>query len=107
MAKFCGAIGFVKTIETRPGVWEEQSTEKKYYGDVIKNTRRWDAASGLNDNLNINNQISIIADPYASLNFHSMRYIEFMGTPWIITNVEVAYPRLILTIGGEYNGKQT
>jgi hypothetical protein len=35
-----------------------------------------------------------------------MRYVEFMGTKWKITNIEVQYPRLTLSIGGEYNGQQ-
>jgi hypothetical protein len=54
--------------------------------------------------LAINNQISIVADPFANQNFHSMKYVEFMGTRWKITNVDVQYPRLILTMGGVYNG---
>ena len=26
MAKFYGTIGYVKTVETEPGMWEEQKT---------------------------------------------------------------------------------
>lgn len=103
MAKFYGIIGYAETVETRPGVWEEQITEKTYYGDVIRNTRRLQSTDQLNDNINVANEISIISDPFANENFHSMRYVEFMGAKWKITNVEVQYPRLILTIGGVYN----
>jgi hypothetical protein len=107
MAKFYGAIGYAETAETKPGVWKEQITEKMYYGDFIRNTRRLQIADQLNDNINVANEIGIVSDPFANANFHSMRYVEFMGAKWKITNVEVQYPRLILTIGGVYNGEQT
>ena len=98
-------IGFdAGKVETKPGVWKEQIIERKYTGDIIRNTRRLQSTDQLNDDINISNSISIIADPYANQNFHSMRYAEFMGTKWKITNVEVQYPRLTLTLGGEYNG---
>ena len=104
MAKFYGKIGFMETAETSPGVWEEVPTERYYFGDVLRNERRWEAAQTLNDGLNINNQISIVADPYAINHFQSMRYIEFMNSKWKIGTVEVKYPRLLLNIGGVYNG---
>ncbi len=104
MAKFYGAIGYVETVETSPGVWEEQITERNYYGELVRNTSRFQVSDQVNDNVNITNEISVIADPFATQNFHAMRYVEFMGAKWKITNVEVRYPRLILTIGGVYNG---
>lgn len=107
MAKFYGAIGYAVTEETKPGVWEEKITERMYYGDLSRNTRRLQPTERLNDNINIANEISIVADPFANENFHSMRYVEFMGAKWKITNVEVQYPRLILSVGGVYNGEQT
>lgn len=103
MAKFFGAIGFAETIEVKPGVYIDRITERNYYGELIRNTSRWTTSQeSINDDLNINNQISIIADPYAVNNFHAMKYIEFMGAKWKITNVEVSYPRLILSVGGVY-----
>lgn len=103
MGKFYGVIGYAETTETAPGVWEETITEYNYSGDIIKNTRRWQAGENLNDDLMINNLFSIVADPFAYQNFHAMRYITYMGASWKITNVEVQRPRLILTIGGVYN----
>lgn len=100
MAKWYGNIGYANQVETTPGVWEEQITVRSYYGDLTRNTRRLQSADQLNDNLNINNELSIVADPFANQNFHSMRYAELMGTKWKITNVEVKFPRLILTLGG-------
>lgn len=105
MAKFYGKIGYASTVETKPGVYEEQIVERFYYGDLIRNTRRLQSADQVNDDINISNEISIVADPYATNNFHTMRYAVFMGTKWKISNVEVSYPRLILTLGGVYNGQ--
>ena len=106
MAKYFGKIGYISTQETRPGVWRSVVTEREYYGDVIRNTRRLDTAAQVNDNIDISNQISIVADPFAYENFHSMRYVEFMGTKWKVRTVDVQYPRLILTLGGVYNEQE-
>ena len=105
MAKFYGPIGYAETVEVQTGVWQDQITERNYYGDVIRNISKWSTSSdSTNDDLNINNQISILADPFAYQNFHSMKYVEYLGVKWKITSVEVKYPRLILTVGGVYNG---
>lgn len=105
MAKFCGVIGFAVTEETRPGIYEEKITERNYVGDLNRNSRRLQTGSQVNDDINISNQVSIVADPYASQNFHTMRYATYLGTKWKITNVEVQYPRLILELGGVWNGQ--
>ena len=105
MAKFYGVIGFVETVETSPGIWEESAMERNYSGDVIKDSKRWQTGENLNDNLTINNKISIIADPFAYENFPMIRYVKWMGASWKITNIDVERPRLILSIGGVYNGK--
>lgn len=106
MAKYYGAIGYAEQIEIRPGVYKDQITERMYYGDLIRNTsRRLESSGNLNDDINISNEISIVADQFAYQNFHLMKYIVFMGTKWKISNIEVQHPRLILTTGGVYNGK--
>ena len=106
MNKFYGVIGFAVNVEAAPGVWlpQEAVTPRYYYGDIIRNNRRFQTADQVNDNLTITNEISIVSDLFANENFQSMRYVEFMGAKWKITNVEVQYPRLILTLGGIYNG---
>ena len=106
MTKWFGKIGYAQTVETRPGIWEEQIIVHDYYGDLIRNTRRLQTTSNLNDDINITNEISIVADPYANENFHAMRYAEFMGAKWKISSVEVQYPRLVLSLGGLYNADE-
>ena len=103
MPKFYGAVGYAKTVETSPGVSVEQITERNYYGDVIRNTRRLQSADKVNDDINISNEISIIADPYANDHFYAIRYVVFQGAKWKVSNVDVQYPRLILSLGGLYN----
>lgn len=102
--KWFGAIGYANTVETNPGVWKDNIVEREYFGDMTRNTRRLQSAEQLNDNIDISNEISIVSDPYANKNFHSMRYATYMGTKWKITSVEVQYPRLILSLGGVWNG---
>ena len=105
MARFYGPIGYSNgTTETTPGIWEETVTEYNYFGDVLRNTRRLEGTDSVNDNIVINNSFSVVADAYATRNFFAMRYIGWMGTNWTITSVEVQSPRLILNIGGVYNG---
>lgn len=104
MAKFYGEIGYGESIETVPGVWEDVITERKYYGDVLRNTRSLQSGEKVNNDISVNNSISIVADPYAHEHFFAMRYIRWAGTLWIVSNVEVQRPRLILRLGGVYNG---
>ena len=105
MAKFSGLIGFAELIETKPDVWKEKIVTRKYRGDLIKNTRTLQGTDQVNSNINIANEISIVADPYANMNFHSMRYVEFMGAKWRVSSVDASErPRLKLTLGGLYNG---
>lgn len=106
MAKFHGKLGYGITGETKPGVWVDQIIEKDIVGDFVKNTRQLENSGGVNDNININNSISIVADPYVTENFHLIKYVKFMGTAWKVKTAEVQYPRIILALGGEYNGEQ-
>lgn len=104
MAKFYGTVGYAETQETRPGINEEVVTERNYAGDVFRNTRKLEAGESINDNVVVNNSISIVADPYAYKHFFAIRYVKWMEAVWKVTNVEVQSPRLLLTIGGVYNG---
>lgn len=105
MARFYGKIGFAETEQTAPSVYEPVITERFYAGDVIKNYRKLENGSSVNDDVNIGNEFSILADPYALNPFHEIRYVEWLGALWKVTGVLVDYPRLKLTIGGLYNGQ--
>lgn len=107
MARFYGALGFVRSEEVTPGVWNDIVTKKYYDGTVIQDTRRWNETEGLNSDLVIDNSISVVADPYAYQNLFAIRFVEWLGTAWKVKSVEVKRPRLILYIGGVYNEHET
>ena len=103
MTKYHGYVGYAVDVEAYPGVWEEQITEHEYFGDVIKNRVNIQQSNTVNAGITINNNISIIGDPFAYENFYAIRYATYLGKKWTVTSVEVSRPRLILTLGGIYN----
>lgn len=104
MAKFHGKVGYGEQTETSPGVWEDVITEHTYYGDVIRNSRSLSDGENLNKDISVGNSISIVADAFAQDYFWAIRYVEWAGTLWTVTTVEVERPRLILQLGEVYNG---
>ena len=102
--KFYGAVGYGQNVDVGAGVWKDQITEVSYYGDIVRNTRRLLDGTKVNDDLTVNNVISIVADAYALENFFAMRYVVWNGKRWEVADVEVQPPRLILTLGVVYNG---
>jgi len=104
MAKYFGTIGYGETKETAPGVWEDVIIEKQYFGDVVRNTRQLREGDQVNNDLTVGNSISIVADAYANEHFFAIRYISWAGTLWKVSDVDVQSPRLLLRLGGVYNG---
>lgn len=107
MARFHGEVGFLRMVERdpeeHPGVWDEVLTKRNYYGDVFGAGRHWENDGYLNEQLTITNRISIVADSFARQNMGMMKYVKYLGEKWKITNAEIQYPRIILTLGGIYN----
>ena len=103
MARFYGIVGYSKSEETRPGIWEEVIFERPYKGDIYRQNRRLESSGDINMGIVINNEISLIADVYANENFQYIKYVNVNNSKWTVTNAEVRYPRLILTLGGVYN----
>lgn len=104
MAKYHGIIAYAIPQEITAGVWKDVITEREYYGDVIRESRNWSSTDKVNDNLILNNRLSIVADDFAYLNLSTMRYAKFGEVRWKVLSVEVQRPRLIITLGGVYNG---
>lgn len=105
MAKFFGIVGYAhEAVEAKPGVWIDNIVEKQYYGNVVRNTRRLDEVEKVNMDISVGNSISIVADAYANEHFFAIRYISWARTLWTVTDVEVQSPRLLLRLGGIYNG---
>ena len=106
MAKFYGKLGYAMTGETKPGVWVDQVIEKDAVGDFLTNRWQTESSEGVNDDIKVNHTISVIMDPFTTENWHSIKYVRFMGVAWKVKSAEVSYPRIKLTLGGEYNGEQ-
>lgn len=109
MAKWSGTIGFSIEEEVRPGVWKSDSiVEKPYRGDVLRITRRTENNSdSTNSNITINSEISIVSNPFAIENLYAIKYVKYLGAAWTVTSVDASqYPRIVLSLGGVYNGKQ-
>jgi hypothetical protein len=107
MGKFHGRVGYSgEQTETSPGVWEDTIVERQYSGDVVRNSRGLREGQNLNNDLSVGNSISIVADAYANEHFFAMRYVEWAGVLWTVTNVEVQRPRLILQLGEVYHSPQ-
>ncbi len=107
MAKYCGLVAFEEQFESSPGVWKKRALSRQYRGDVVKTSRRYENSSeSINGKISTSDRISIVADAYAIGHFYNMLWIEYMGVKWTIREVEVSRPRLIITLGGLYNGSK-
>jgi hypothetical protein len=104
MAKFYGAIGYALPKEIRPGYWADEIVEKNYRGDIVMDQRRWQPDDKVNDDLNLDNSVSIVADGYAYENIGNMKYIVWNNAPWKIQSLSINRPRVVIQIGGIYNG---
>lgn len=104
MAKFSGKIGYAIQVESKPGVWTNQIVEKSYRGDFVLKQQRWETTEAVNNNLTLDNSVSIIADPYAYTNLGFMKYIIIGGKKWKISSLTINRPRIVIQIGGIYNG---
>lgn len=104
MAKFRGMVGYGYSAETAPGVHRDVVTERECFGDILRNTRRLADGESVNDDLSVGNSISIVADDYARGHFHAIKYVNWSGALWTVTEVTVESPRLVLRLGGAYNG---
>lgn len=102
MSKFYDKIGFVRTSETEPGIWEPIAEEILYSGDVTETTARWDESGRINPDLQINHTISVVMDDYITHNMFALQYVCYMGRRWKASKISVVPPRMILTLGSEY-----
>lgn len=105
--RFYGKVGYAPTTVDQYGVARAAVTERSYFGDVLTLSTRWQNTENRNDDISVSHRISILADPYAFQNFPYIRYVTWMGTRWEVNTATVEYPRIILSLGGVYNGEPT
>jgi hypothetical protein len=104
MTRFFGKVGYGETVNKGAGVHDVVITERLYQGDVIRPSRRYSNDDKVNSDLSVGNAISIVADGYANNHIFAIRYVDWRGTLWEVTNVDEESPRLVLRLGGVYNG---
>jgi hypothetical protein len=106
MAKFSGKVGYATQVESPAdsGIWVDEILEVSYFGDVTRNSRQLESGEKLNDDITVGNSIEIVANQYAIQHFSDIRYVEWAGKNWTVTDVEVRSPRLLLRLGSVYNG---
>lgn len=105
MSRFCGVVGFATTVEDPidSGNWIEKLQERRYYGDVKRDTRRLQTVENVNQDVVSSNTIEIVMDVFAMNNFHAIRYVVWRGSKWQVPTVEVREHRLVLYLSGLYN----
>lgn len=103
MARYTGIVGYVTEEETKPGVWSKVSRERRMHGTVLREAIVFQGAERFNKNITMQNRISLIGDTFSFDNFYNMQWITYMGTKWEINLIDIAKPRIIITLGGRWN----
>ena len=103
MAKYTGLVGYVTDGQTAPGVWSPVENPIKMKGDIIR------LASGqngdkINNDVTLSHRVSLVGDAYAFGNYFNIKWIEMDGMKWEVTSVEIQRPRIIVSLGGLWNG---
>ena len=78
MEKWYGKVGYAKTVETEPGIWEEKITEHEYYGDVVSARWKHQNSNEINTEVNISNAISARSTPEVALGSYDFIYLYLL-----------------------------
>jgi len=102
--RFFGEIGFGFPVEKRPGIWDDQISERKYTGNVMQNTQLMSIGDSILTENSFQTTISVVADAYALENFTAIKYVRWAGSLWTVRSVSTQRPRLLLMLGEVYRG---
>jgi hypothetical protein len=104
MSKFAGLVGYATQEETVPGVWSPVEKTSMMKGDVIRQSASVQNDAKVNSDITLNHRVSLIGDAYAFANYYNLKWINIDGRKLEVSSVELQRPRLIVTLGGVYNG---
>lgn len=100
-------LGFSeKNKEVRPGVWKMQPEEVTHRAKLLTYNKDYDSGEEVNDDLKLRNRYEIVMKD-KKLDYQDMRYVIVKGTKWKVSALEFLEVRIIITLGGVYNGGQT
>jgi len=109
MAKYSGLVGYITQEESSPGVWSSVENPKLMKGDIIRQSSSFQSdgrtsSSKVNDDITLNHRVSLLGDAYAFSNYYTIKWIALDGLKWQVSSVEIQRPRIIVTLGGLWNG---
>lgn len=104
MAKYAGLVGYVTELETKPGVWSPSESSKRMRGDIIRQSSSNQNDDKVNSDISLNHRVSLVGDAYAFGNYYNIKWIEIDDAKWEASSVEIQRPRIIVTLGGLWNG---
>lgn len=104
MAKYAGLVGYVSLVESPPGVWNQVSNPKRMRGDIIRQSSSNQNGDKVNSDITLNHRVSLIGDAYSLGNYSDIKWIEIDGKKWEVNSIEIQRPRIIVTLGGVWNG---
>lgn len=104
MARFNGKVGYGISTEVAVDVWSDVITERAYKCDSVRQSKSTVQSDSMTDDIRLEDRISIVADEFSMANYMRIKYVERAGSRWTVTAVEVQRPRLLLSLGGVYNG---
>jgi hypothetical protein len=104
LARFAGLVGYATQVEEAPGVWSPDETSKMMKGDIIRQSSTSQDNGKVNSDISLNHRVSLLGDAYAFNSYYAIKWIQIDGRKWEVTSVEIKRPRIIVTVGGLWNG---
>jgi hypothetical protein len=104
MPKVVAYIGLVSASETAPGVYTNVASEIEIRGDFIQSRQRWNEPTEINQDVKLEHRISFVASQSVTQQIQNIRYVKIADVKWSVTTITTQPPRLVLALGGVYNG---
>lgn len=104
MARFTGLVGYVTQEQSVPGVWSPVENSKMMKGDIIRQSSSSQNGDKVNSDITLSHRVSLLGDAYAFGNYYTIKWVQLDGRKWQVSSVELQRPRIIVTLGGLWNG---
>lgn len=101
--RFVGEVGFADTVETSPGIFEEQITPRRYRGTVTTDAHRLTVDDTVNGQIKTGAIISVLADKELLTRAFDVRWVMYLGVKWKPSYVDIRHPRVVFTLGDRFS----